>query len=116
MLARKLARLYSTVVKEVLTLGAPIIGRPKFTFFGAQYANTNQLDLAQFEQFVHKRNQLGISQAVTSIYSKSDGVEGWQASIDIYNAHARYIEVCGSHISLGVNPKVWRGIAQTLAG
>ena len=115
-LVREVARLYSSVVQEVITLGSPIIGGPKFTFFGSQYASANQLDLNQFEQFIHERNLLGLSQPITSIYSKSDGVVGWQASIDTYNPHARNIEVCGSHIGLGVNAKVWRVIAKTLAG
>jgi hypothetical protein len=63
---------------------------------------------------VHQRNSNGLTQPVTSIYSKSDGVVAWQASVDIYNHQATNIEVNGSHMGLGVNPKVWLTIADVL--
>jgi predicted esterase YcpF (UPF0227 family) len=113
-LTREVARLFPNVVQEVLTLGTPIVGGPKFTSVGKRYAKTNNIDLEQFELDVHQRNSIGLTQPVTSIYSKSDGVVGWQASVDIYNQHATNIEVNGSHMGLGVNPKVWITIANVL--
>jgi hypothetical protein len=41
---------------------------------------------------------------------------GWRASIDIYNEHARNIEVYSSHFGIGANGRVWRLIADTLGG
>jgi pimeloyl-ACP methyl ester carboxylesterase len=113
-LAREVARLYSEVIKEVLTLGTPIVGGPKFTSVGKRYAKLNNIDLDEFELDVHQRNSIGLTQPITSIYSKSDGVVGWQASIDIYNSQANNIEVTGSHLGLGVNPKVWLIISDIL--
>jgi len=113
-LTREVARLFSDVVAEVLTLGTPIVGGPKFTSVGKRYAKLNNIDLEKFELDVHQRNSIGLTQPVTSIYSKSDGVVGWQASVDIYNSQAVNIEVTGSHIGLGVNPKVWLTIADVL--
>ncbi len=113
-LTREVARLFSDVVAEVLTLGTPIVGGPKFTSVGKRYAKLNNIDLEKFELDVHQRNSIGLTQPVTSIYSKSDGVVGWQASVDIYNSHAVNIEVTGSHMGLGVNPKVWLTIADVL--
>lgn len=114
-LTREVARLFPNVVQQVITMGTPIVGGPKFTSVGNQYAKLNDIDLDAFEQDVHQRNSIGFAQPVTSIYSKSDGVVGWQASIDSYNKQARNIEVSGSHLGLGVNPKVWLIIADTLA-
>jgi hypothetical protein len=114
-LAREAARLYPNVVREVITFGTPIVGGPKFTSVGRRYAKVKNIDLEAFELDVHQRNLIGFSQPVTSIYSKSDGVVGWEASIDIYNKHANNIEVFGSHLGLGVNPQVWLVIANTLA-
>jgi hypothetical protein len=74
----------------------------------------NEIDLEAFEIDVHQRNSIGFPQAITSIYSKSDGVVGWQASIDSYNKQAKNIEVKGSHLGLGINPEVWKIIAKTL--
>ena len=73
------------------------------------------MDLKQFEKEVHARNSLGFRQPVTSIYSRTDGVVGWRASIDSYNPQARNVEVSGSHVGLGVNPQVWLEIADTLS-
>jgi pimeloyl-ACP methyl ester carboxylesterase len=113
-LTREVARLFPDVVQEVLTLGTPIVGGPKFTSVGKRYAKRNNIDLDEFELDVHQRNSIGLTQPVTSIYSKSDGVVAWQASVDIYNHQATNIEVNGSHIGLGVNPKVWLTIADVL--
>ena len=113
-LAREVARLYPNLVREVITLGTPIVGGPKFTSVGKLYAKSKGIDMVEFELDVHQRNLIGFQQAVTSIYSKSDGIVGWQASIDIYNDHAENIEVESSHLGLGVNPKVWHVIAKIL--
>ena len=115
-IARETARLFAPYVREVITLGTPIIGGPKYTVAAGRFAGEGKLDLDEFEKEVHARNSAGISQPVTSIYSKLDGVVGWRASIDIYNAHARNIEVYSSHFGIGAHGKVWRLIADTLAG
>jgi pimeloyl-ACP methyl ester carboxylesterase len=114
-LIREAARLFPSTVREVITMGTPIIGGPKFTTIGKMYAKSKNLDLQEFEHYVHQRNSIGLDQPITSIYSKTDGVVGWQASIDVYNKHARNIEVVSSHLGLGVHPKVWRIIGRTLA-
>lgn len=114
--AREAARLYESSVREVITLGTPIVGGPKYTAVGRYYAEQAGLDLDEFELEVHERNSIGIRQPVTSIYSKSDGIVAWQASVDVYNAHARNIEVNSSHFGLGISAHVWRLIADLLAG
>ena len=114
-LVREAARLFPSVVAEVITLGSPIIGGPKFTSIGKFYAKLKDLDLHELEQSVHERNEIGLTQAITSIYSKTDGVVGWQASVDIYNKQAKNIEVNSSHLGLGVHPQVWKIIANTMS-
>lgn len=114
-LAREVARLFEPAVREVITMGTPIIGGPKYTAVGELYARSRGLDLDEFEHEVHARNSIGLKQPVTAIYSKRDGVVGWQAAVDIYNPQANNIEVNGSHIGLGVNPNVWLIISRTLA-
>lgn len=115
-IARETARLFAPYVREVITLGTPILGGPKYTATAERFAEASNLDLDEFEKEVHARNSEGISQPVTSIYSKLDGVVGWRASIDIYNEHARNIEVYSSHFGIGANGRVWRLIADTLGG
>lgn len=114
-IARETARLFEPYVREVITLGTPVIGGPKYTAVAERFAGDGKLDLDEFEKEVHARNSIGIKQPITSIYSKLDGVVGWRASIDSYNAHARNIEVYSSHFGIGAHGKVWRLIADTLA-
>lgn len=113
-LARETARLFPEIVREVITFGTPIVGGPKFTSVGKRYAKNKDIDMEVFELDVHERNLIGFDQPVTSIFSKSDGIVGWEASIDIYNPQAQNIEVNGSHLGLGVNPQVWQAIATVL--
>lgn len=114
-IARETARLFEPFVREVITLGTPILGGPKYTAAAERFAKANNLDLDAFEKEVHARNSAGIRQPITSIYSKLDGVVGWRASIDVYNEHARNIEVSSSHFGIGANGRVWQLIAETLA-
>lgn len=115
-IARETARDFPDAVREIVTLGTPIIGGPKYTAVGEFYARQYGIDLDEFESEIHERNRTGLRQPVTSIYSKSDGIVAWRASVDTYNKQARNIEVRASHFSLGINPQAWRIIADTLAG
>ena len=113
--AREIARTRPTVVGEIITMGTPVKGGPKYTAIGAAFARSRGMDLDRFEWEVHRRNSIGLKQPITAIYSKLDGVVGWQAAIDSYNPQARNVEVYGTHLGLGVNPRVWTVIADTLA-
>ncbi|MEO0440496.1 MAG: alpha/beta hydrolase [Pseudomonadota bacterium] len=115
-IAREAARLYPDMVREVITMGTPIIGGPKYTSVGARYAQSASIELDEFEREVHERNSIGFDQPLTVIYSNRDGIVGPDIAKDIYNPQARNIRVDGGHIGLGFNPKVWRIIADTLAG
>lgn len=114
-IARETARLYPKLVREVITMGTPIVGGPKYTAVADRFAKIANIDLDEFEKEVHERNLVGLKQPVTAIYSKTDGVVGWRACIDSYNAHARNIEVNCSHFGLGANSRVWQIIAEALA-
>ena len=113
--ARETARLFAGQVREVITLGTPIVGGPKYTVAAERFAKSANLDLDAFEEEVHARNSIGIRQPVTSIYSRLDGVVGWRASVDNYNRQANNIRVYSSHFGIGVNGRVWRLIADILA-
>ena len=114
-IARETARLNGDAVREIITMGTPLIGGPKYTAVGQLYALREGLDLDEFELEVHDRNSVGLSQPLTVIFSKSDGVVGWKAAQDVYNPQARHVEVRSTHMALGANAKVWRIIADTLA-
>ena len=112
--ARETAKSVESCIREVITMGTPVIGGPKYTLVAGRFANKANIDLDAFEIEVHKRNSIGIKQPVTAIYSKLDGVVGWRACIDVYNEHTRNIQVNSSHLGLGINGRVWQLIAETL--
>ncbi len=113
-ISREAARIAPHAVREVITYGTPVEGGPKYTSTATLYANNRGLDLDAFEHHIHSVNSKGISQPLTVIYSRSDGIVGWRAAIDRYNPQAKHIRVPGSHLGMGTNPLVWRAIAKTL--
>lgn len=116
LIARETARLTPHLVREVITMGTPIIGGPKYTTPGQRYARSANIQLDQLEREVHQRNSIGFDQPLTVLYSNRDGIVGPEIAKDIYNPQARNIRVDGGHMGLGFNPRVWRIIADTLAG
>ncbi|MEM1437025.1 MAG: alpha/beta fold hydrolase [Pseudomonadota bacterium] len=114
--ARLVALHSPSSVREVITMGTPVEGGPKYTSIGGLYARGRGLNLDEFEARVHSVNSQGIDAPLTVIFSRTDGVVGWRAAIDRYNPQARHVEVRSSHLGLGANPSVYRIIARTLAG
>ena len=114
--ARLVALHAPSSVREVITMGTPVEGGPKYTSIGGLYARGRGLNLDDFEARVHSVNARGIEAPLTVIFSRTDAVVGWRAAIDRYNPHARHVEVRSSHLGLGANPSVYRIIARTLAG
>lgn len=114
-IVREVARDAPEAVREVITLGTPVVGGPKYTRVGALFARREKADLDQIERLAHERNLRPIQCPLTCVYSKSDGIVSWRASIDGYNPQARHLRVTSSHLGMGFNPLVWRIIAQTLA-
>lgn len=112
--ARLVAMQRGDAVREVITLGTPVEGGPKYTAAGSIYAEKRGLDLDEFEQHVHDMNREGLGVPLTVIYSRTDAIVSWRAAIDRYNKHAKHVEVRGSHVGLGFSPRVWRIIARTL--
>lgn len=114
--ARLVAQALPDAVREVITLGTPVEGGPKYTAVGARFARGQGIDLDEFEGHVHNVNREGMQVPVTAICSRSDGIVGWRAAIDRYNAHARHVRLPCSHLGMGVNPLVWRTVAHILNG
>ncbi|MEH6569808.1 MAG: hypothetical protein V7709_12060 [Halioglobus sp.] len=113
-LAREVARDAPDMVSQVITMGSPIVGGPKYTSMGALYTRRG-IDLDEIEAKLAAREITPISVPVTSIYSKRDGVVGWRASIDKYTAGAENVEVSATHLGLGICPEVFKIVARKLA-
>ncbi len=104
--AREVARELSESVIGVITMGSPAFGGPKFTAAAPLFKRRN-VDLDWIESEVARRYATPITQPITAIFSKSDGVVGWTAAIDGLSPNVKHVEVSVSHVGLGLNANVW---------
>ena len=114
--ARELAKELPELVRSVITLGTP---------FGGSHKSTNAwklYELAAGHKITDAIEQFDLAIAppvpTTSIYSRSDGVVAWQASLQAKSRkqpRTENVEVFASHIGLGLNPSAWWVVADRLA-
>lgn len=114
--ARELAKLLPDCVRSVVTMGTPFSGSHKSTNAWRLYELTSGHDITA----VTGSFDLPTAPPVptTSIYSRTDGVVSWPASIQqssTSNPHTENLEVFASHIGLGLNPCAWWALADRLA-
>ena len=112
-LAREVARELPGHIRQVLTMGSPIIGGPKYTRVAALFRN-NGMSLDNIEQAIEWRDQRVLELPITNIYSKNDGIVAWEACIDHKSPNVEHFEVHTSHLGLGISAAVFRIIAQQL--
>lgn len=114
--ARELAKEQPDCVRSVITLGTPFAGTHHSTNAWRLYQLTSGRDIhREVEQF-----DLPGAPPVptTSIYSRTDGVVAWPASIQapcLMNPLTENLEVMASHLGLGLNPSSWWAVADRLA-
>ena len=109
------ARSRPDLVRQVITLGTPVVGGPKYTVF-AHGLRDRGIDVDAMEAQVESRNRMSLTTPVTAIYSRADAVVTWEACIDRQASNVEHIEVGTSHLGLGFSPEVYLIIAQRLAG
>jgi pimeloyl-ACP methyl ester carboxylesterase len=114
-LAREAARERPDLVDRVVTLGAPIVGGPRYTASAPMYLRRGY-DLDEIEAVVDQREVEPIRVPVFAIYSRSDGVVAWRACIDRFdNPLVEHYEVRSSHLGMVNSPRVFGLVADLLA-
>lgn len=114
--ARELAKELPNCVRSVMTMGTPFAGSHHSTNAWRLYELTSGRDIhREVEQF-----DLPAAPPVptTSIFSRTDGVVAWPASIQapcLLNPLTENLEVIASHLGLGLNPSAWWALADRLA-
>ncbi len=114
--ARELAKELPHCIRSVITLGTPFAGSHKSTHAWRLYELTSGRDIAQETQKFDL--PCAPPMPTTSIYSRSDGVVAWSASLQqpcAHNPHTENVEVFASHMGLGLNPSAWWAVADRLA-
>lgn len=112
-IAREVARDLPEHVSTIVTMGSPVVGGPKYTSVAPLF-RARGVDMDWIEEEVAKRQTRPVEQPVTAIYSKQDGVVGWQASLDHTSLNVEHVEVAVSHMGLGLNAKVWDIVLRAL--
>jgi hypothetical protein len=114
--AREIAKMLPHMVRSVITLGTPFSGSPKSTNAWRIYELTSG---RKIEGESHKYDLPGAPPVpTTSIFSRSDGIVAWKASIQKAskaNPHTENIEVLASHVGIGLNPSAWWAVADRLS-
>ncbi|MFT6159656.1 MAG: hypothetical protein ACJAZO_000140 [Myxococcota bacterium] len=72
----------------------------------------------QCERIVARQKQREHDQPLTTpltaIFTRRDTVVDWPASIDLTSPHTTHVEVRSTHVSMGIDPDVWRAVAHAL--
>ena len=113
-LAREVSREAPAEVDRVVTLGAPVVGGPKYTL-SAHAFRRRGMDLDTIEAAVAAREEVPLTRPVSAIYSRRDRVVAWQACVDERNACVEHVEVSSTHLGLAFSPDVLLLVAQHLA-
>lgn len=112
---RRIAKRLPALTRQVICLGSPIHAFPDHNQGWQVYEKVN--GRVMNNETVAGLTDISLPPSIpcTSIYSKSDGVVPWQIAKEMDSEHTDNIEVCGSHIGLGVNPAVFYLISDRLA-
>jgi pimeloyl-ACP methyl ester carboxylesterase len=113
LIAREYAREHPDHVRKVITLGAPVIGGPRYTATAERYRAQGH-DLDELERAVAQRYATPIRVPVTAIYSKRDGIVSWQACVDRWSPDVRHVEVEETHLGLVLSPRVLAIVADAV--
>jgi pimeloyl-ACP methyl ester carboxylesterase len=113
-LARQIARRRPDLVQQVITMGTPVIGGPKYTAVAERFEQMGT-DLDALEARIEEEERASPLQVpVTAIFSRTDGIVSWQACQDAFTPEVEHVEVVSSHAGLGFHPEVWRRVAERL--
>jgi pimeloyl-ACP methyl ester carboxylesterase len=113
-IGREVARERPDLVSQVITLGSPVVGGPKYTASAPAYRRRGY-NVDEIENVVAARDEKPLQVPVVAIYSRRDGIVAWEACLDRVNPRTRHVEVRARHLTMGLNPESLRILADSLA-
>ena len=115
LMAREVARAHPHLVRQVITLGTPLIADPKSMRGWQLYELLIGEAVTSEDAYLRLKALRGpLSVPSASIYSRSDGVVSWSACIQATSDRSENIKVSGSHWGLPSNTEVLAVIADRL--
>jgi pimeloyl-ACP methyl ester carboxylesterase len=112
-MAREAARERPAQISQVITLGSPVIGGPKYTL-AAKAFNRRQYDLDWVERVIADREERPTTVPITAVVSPSDGVVSYLAALDHHSPAVEHVRLDVAHLGLPYNGAVWSVIAKAL--
>jgi len=111
--ARELAKEMPELVRCVVTLGSPFAGHPRATNAWRVYELLSGQSVHD-DPALHEQLRSAPPVPTTSILSRSDGIVGWQCSVNELLPHTENIEVPASHVGMAMNPLALYALADRL--
>ncbi len=114
--ARRLARRFPGLIRQVITLGSPfrITDGDRSTVSGL-YERLSPRHVHVVDHHLPGLDAGELAMPATSIYTRTDGVVRWWQCLESSGERRENIEVHGSHSGLGFNPAVIYAISDRLA-
>ena len=111
--AREAARQAPAAIAQVITYGTPVVGGPTHTIGARSYGTEESARIAAIIEELDATSPIPVP--ITAIFTRRDGIVSWRACIDRTSPQVRHVEVSSTHISMGLDPDVWRVISDRLA-
>jgi pimeloyl-ACP methyl ester carboxylesterase len=116
MYARRLARRWPELVRQVITLGSPFrITADDRSSVSGLFDALKPTHAVGVDQLLPGMDAGPLAVPATAIYTRTDGVVRWWQCIETISATTENIEVRGSHSGLGFNPAAIYAISDRLA-
>lgn len=104
-MARECAREQPDSVSQIITLGSPVVGGPKFTAFKRLFEKRG-FDLDRAANTVLSRYRKPLITPVTALYCKRDSIVHWEACIDRFSDNVTHVEIQTPHMSMPFSAEV----------
>ena len=111
-ISREIAREIPDAVACVITFGSPVVGGPLFTATSSRFSNEDREKIRQ--RIAERERSKRINVPIATIFSRLDSIVHWPACIDRHSPDVVHYEVFSTHLSMGLDPSVWRLVADTL--
>ena len=113
--SREIAKLIPGAIRRVITLGSPFGANPNATHAKRVFELLNGSKVSKYAHLLEKL-RAAPPVALTSVYSRTDGVVGWEGCIQRGEGQYENIEVnAASHLGMGFNTEVLDLVTRTLA-
>jgi hypothetical protein len=111
-IARETAREVPEHITRVMTYGTPAVGGPTYTLGARNFGRQEGERITRLLADLDRDRPIGVP--ITVIFTRNDRVVTWGACLDRTSQQVEHVEVRSTHLGMGIDPDVWRTIAERL--